>query len=487
MLAGVMEIMACGGTTDGIFAIFANRLVLYEMKNFRFLALVAMAAALISCEPPIGGVHVDTTQLSFPGEGGTQTLQIKAGMAWKIEVPADLYWLSVSPTSGSSSAEVTVTASPNKMKDQGREVELIINYEGSQKRVTVSQAKADGEPVFTLSKNSFDVSADGGEISFTVVSDASDYDFTIVENWIEVAAVEGNRYDGQTVKLKIAANDKKAERTGVISVCTKDGSCYPVSVKQAGFSGAVYEHLNVAFRYTATWCGHCPYMDETFHLVKKDRADFDFVTIHGSAGYPLYFSGSDALMSAYQVQGFPTGVINGWKEFGNSHNVTSNASKMKNELDAFEKSFTCVAGVSVSSTVADGKISVSAEVETSISGEYRISAFLLESGIVEAQTYFPDGGDTQTLEDFVHDNVARKALTGSVTGDKFNAVATEKTSFSWSADLDKSWKEKNLSVAVLVHRPYGSVKKSNQNYPDFYVVNAAVAPAGKSVTMKYAE
>ena len=74
-----------------------------------------------------------------------------------------------------------------------------------------------------------------------------------------------------------------------------------------------------------------------------------------------------------------------------------------------------------------------------------------------------------------------------MTGDKFNAVATEKTSFSWSADLDKSWKEKNLSVAVLVHRPYGSVKKSNQNYPDFYVVNAAVAPAGKSVTMKYAE
>lgn len=197
------------------------------MKNFRFLALVAMAAALISCEPPVGGVHVDTTQLSFPGEGGTQVLHIKAGMAWQIEVPADLYWLSVSPKSGSSSAEVTVTVSPNKMKDQSREVELVINYEGSQKRVTVSQEKADGEPVFTLSKNTFDVSADGGEISFTVVSDAADFDFTIVENWIQVVSFEGNRYDGQNVKVNIAANDKKAARTGVISVCTKMAPAIP--------------------------------------------------------------------------------------------------------------------------------------------------------------------------------------------------------------------------------------------------------------------
>ncbi len=457
------------------------------MKNFRFLALVAMAAALISCEPPVGGVHVDTTQLSFPGEGGTQVLHIKAGMAWQIEVPADLYWLSVSPKSGSSSAEVTVTVSPNKMKDQSREVELVINYEGSQKRVTVSQEKADGAPVFSLSSNSFDVSADGGEFSVTVVSDGSDYDVESNATWISVVSREGNRYDGETLTFSVAPNEKKEARTGVLSICTKGGTCNPVTVNQAAFAGTTYEHLNVAFRYTAVWCGHCPYMDETFHLVKSARDDFDFVTIHGSAGNPLYFSDSNALMSAYDVKGFPTGVINGWKEFGNSHNVTSNANKLKKELDAFEKDFTCVAGVSVSSTVADGKVSVSADVETSVSGEYRISAFLLESGIVETQTYLPDDGDTQELKNFVHDNVARKTLTASPVGDKFNAVAAEKTSFSWSADVDKSWKEKNLAVAVVVLRPYGAVKKVNSNYPDFYVVNAAVAPAGKSVAMKYEE
>ena len=458
------------------------------MKNFRFLALVAMAAALISCEAPISGVHVDTTNLSFPGEGGKQTLQIKAGMPWTIEIPADLYWLSVSPKSGTGSADVTVTASPNKMKDNGRNVELVVNYESGQIRVAVEQAAGEGEPTFSISQNSFEVPADGGEISFTVVSDAVGYDVTIVDKWITSVSREGNRYDGETLKFSVAANDKKAERTGVVSVCTEGGTCYSVMVKQAPFDGALYEHFNVGFRYTATWCGHCPYMDETFKLVKSRRDDFDFVTIHGSNGYPLYFSDSNSLMNTYNVNGFPTGVINGWKEFSNSHNVESNASKLVRLLDEYESTFACMAGVSVNSTVADGKITVNAQVETSLSGKYLVSAFLMESGIVEAQTLFPDSGDTQTLKDFVHDNVARLTLTGKATGDPFDAVAATKTSFSWTATLDESWNKEKLSVVVLVQSPYGAdVKKPNKKYPDNYVMNAAFAPAGGSFEMKYAE
>ena len=456
------------------------------MKYYLLLALAAVSAALISCEPAITGVRVDSSNLSFPGEGGTQTLKVKAGTAWEIAVPADLNWLTVSPKSGTSSADVTVTASPNKMKDQDRSVELVINYEGNQIRVNVDQSRAEGEPVFTLSKNSIDADAEGGEFSVTVVSDGSDYDVESNAKWITVVSREGNRYDGETLRFSVAPNEKKEARSGVLSVCTKNGTCNPVTVNQAAFSGATYEHLNVAFRYTATWCGHCPYMDETFHMVKDRRDDFDFVTIHGSAGYPLYFNDSNSLMSAFQVGGFPTGIINGWKEFSNSHNVSANADNLEGELNTFEKTFSCLAGVSVNSTAAaDGKITVNAEVETSISGGYQISAFLLESGIVEAQTYFPDNGPTTELKDFVHDNVARATLTASALGDAFNAVAGEKTSFSWSVTPDKSWNAKNLSVAVLVHRAYGDVKKNNKKYPDYYVANAALAPIGKSVEMKY--
>lgn len=455
------------------------------MKYYLLLALAVVTAALTSCEPPINGVRVDSTNLSFPGEGGTQTLKVKAGTAWEINVPADLNWLNVSPKSGTSSADVTVTASANKMKDQDRNVELIINYEGNQIRVNVNQAHGEGEPVFQLSQSSVEVGSEGGEFSVNVVSDAADYDVDINAKWITSVSRKGNRYDGETLTFSVAPNEKKEARTGVVSICTKSGTCNPVTVNQAAFAGATYEHLNVAYRFTAVWCGHCPYLDETFHMVKDRRDDFDYVTVHGSAGYPLYFNDSNSLMSAFQVGGFPTGIINNWKEFGNSHNVSANADNLENELDAFEKTFSCVAGVSVKSTVADGQIKVDAEVETSISGKYQVSAFLLESGIVEAQTYFPDNGPTTELKDFVHDNVARATLTASALGDAFDAVATEKTQFSWTVTPDKSWKEKNLSVAVLVHRAYGDVKKNNKKYPDYYVVNAALAPVGKSVEMKY--
>jgi len=228
-------------------------------------------------------------------------------------------------------------------------------------------------------------------------------------------------------------------------------------------------------------------MDETFKLVKSRRDDFDFITIHGSDGYPLYFADSNTLMNAYNVNGFPTGVVNGWQEFNNSHNVESNANALEDVLDKFDKTFACVAGVSVSSSIADGKINVEAQVESSISGEYLVSAFLLESGIVEEQTLFPDGEPTKTIKDFVHDNVARKTLTKSVKGDSFEAVAGTPQSFNWSVSLDKTWKKDQLSVVVLVHRPYTNVKKPNKKYPDYYVVNANVAPAGKSVAYKYAE
>ena len=248
----------------------------------------------------------------------------------------------------------------------------------------------------------------------------------------------------------------------MISVCTKNGSCYPVSITQGAFEGKLFAHLNTAFRFTAVWCGHCPYMDETFKTVKASRSDFDYITVHASAGYPLYYSDANALTKAYVIEGFPTGIVNGWKEFGNSHDVASNAKKLSNVLNDFNKKTLCVAGVSVSSTVADGKVNVTAKVESSLNGSHFISAFLLESGIVETQTYFPDEGGSKELEDFVHDNVVRAKFTQSSVGDPFNAVAGKQETFSWSLPIDASWNAKNLSVVVLVHRPYADLKKENK-------------------------
>ena len=452
------------------------------MKQLHFLLLAALSAALISCEQPINGVKIEQDSFVFTAEGGTQTLDLKADMPWSIALDDDS-WCSVSPASGSNSTSVTVRVQPNPMKDRERSTRAVISYNEQTLSVQIRQEKNTGEAVFSINPKTVEVAAEGGQFSFTVVSDAVDYDITIVDKWIKEISRTGDRYSGEALTFEASVNGG-GSRSGVVSVCTKDGSCIPVMVNQAG---SPYTRLNMAYRFTATWCGYCPYMDNALQTYKKDHADFDFITLHASANYPLYFADSETLATTYKVQGFPTGIINGWKEFDNNTNVDKAVTALGDEIAAFNDTFLCTAGISLSSTLTSGGISVEATVETSENGDYSVVAFLLESGIVQAQAY--NGTGSGSIDDFVHDNVARKTLTKSVKGDNFTATAKTPVKFSWSSSIDASWNVENLSVAVLVFRPYGDLanKKGSKNYPDNYVVNAAVAAAGKSFEMKYAD
>lgn len=455
------------------------------MKRFSLIALAALAAALMSCEQPINGVKIDTNSIVFNAEGGSQTLEVKADMPWTITLDDDS-WVSVSPTSGSSTTNVTVRVQPNPMKDRERSARLTVSYNEQTLTVDVRQEKKGGDPVFSINPKSFDVTYAGGEISFTVVSDAQDYDITIVDAWITEVSRQGDRYTGETLTYSVAPNMQKDARSGVVSVCLKDGSCIPVTINQTGFSGKTYAHMNIGYRFTATWCGYCPYMDSVFQAVRESNSDFDFVTLHASKGYPLYFPDSDELTNVYAIDGFPTGVINGWKEVDNVTNVAAGASKLQDVLKEFNETFLCVAGISVTTQLTDGGISVEATVETSVDGDFAVTAFVLESGIVKSQTYYPAEGGSTTLADFVHDNVARTTLTSNVTGDSFTVKAGEPMHFGWSVATEDDWNRDKLSVAVIVSRPYDDTSlKTKKKYPDYYFVNAVVAPAGKSVEMAY--
>lgn len=458
------------------------------MKQLHFLLLAALSAALISCEQPINGVKIEQDSFVFTAEGGTQTLDLKADMPWSIALDDDS-WCSVSPASGSNSTSVTVRVQPNPMKDRERSTRAVISYNEQTLSVQIRQEKNTGEAVFSINPKTVEVAAEGGQFSFTVVSDAVDYDITIVDSWIKEVSRSGDRYTGETLTFQAAPNAKPDARNGVVSICTKDGSCIPVMVNQAGFSGKTYARLNMGFRFTATWCGWCPYMDAYFHAARNAKIGFDFITVHASQGYPMYFTDSDQLVKAYNISSFPSGVINGWMGVDNDTDTASGVSTISNAISKFNNTFLCVAGVSVSSQLSDGSIAVEATVEASLGGDYAVSAILLESGIVQEQAHFAaDGSSSWTDKDFVHDNVARKTLTSSVMGDSFTATAATPVKFNWSAQLDASWKAENLSVAVLVFRPYDDTSlKDKKKYPDNYVVNAAVAAAGKTFEMKYAD
>ena len=461
------------------------------MKITRILTFAAIAAVLFSCEQlPVdnetpAGFSIDKSSLEIPGAGGEASLEITSPSPWAADCSA-ASWLAVDPASGNAgTTTVKVTVSPNPSKESDRSGKIIIKYGDVSFPIKVTQGKSLEEGVFSIDKKSFDIPAAGGEFEITVISDVQEYDVTLVEDWLSVVSRQGDRHTGEVIRLAASGNMNDT-RTGVVSICTKDGSCIPVMVNQEGWPR--FAHMNIGYRFTATWCGWCPYMDETFHKVADNPANrFGYITFHASKGYPMYITESNTLASYYKVEGYPTGILNGWKEIDNYTDTDANASNVAGFIQDFEEKFPCIAGISVSTSVSGSTLSAEATVNA-FPGDYLISAFVLESGIVAEQSYYLTSGGSQKLKDFVHDNVARAALSKSAKGDSFT-VGTEPVTFSWSKEISSDWVPANLSVAVVLMRPYGDLadKKDKKTYPNNYVVNSVIVPAGSSKDMEYAQ
>ena len=350
--------------------------------------------------------------------------------------------------------------------------------------------------VFSITPESVTVPAEGGEFEFTVVSTKLEYEITIVNDWITRLSRSGDRMKGETFRFNASANEGESARSGVVSVCTNDGVCVPVMVSQAAKASSGEEeskpfvHNNIGFRFTGTWCGWCPYMDEVFHTIAADESmRFNYVAFHNSDAMAI--ADGSKLETIYKVTGFPTGVLNGLKNIDNYADISYTVARLKDAISQFEGAFTCDAGIGVGSELDINLLSIKATVKA-VPGDYMLSAFLLESGIVEPQAYYyyDDGGTTisKTLSDFLHDNVARKTLSKSPSGDAFTATE-EETVFEWEVILNSAWSKENLSVAVVVLRPYGadSANKADSTFPDNFVVNSVIVPVGTTKEIEYAE
>ena len=185
------------------------------------------------------------------------------------------------------------------------------------------------------------------------------------------------------------------------------------------------------------------------------------------------------LETAYKITGYPTGILAVWKAIDNYTNTNTTVSKIHSNLESFLSSFPCTVKPSATAKIEDGKVVVSASVNSIIDSEYAVAAVVLESGIISTQTYYPPQGATQHITDFVHDNIARKALTESLKANSFfEAKAGEPVEFSWSVPFDESWNPENLSVAVWVYSSYGDLAslKAKRTFPDNYIANVCIVP-----------
>ena len=90
-----------------------------KLRNF-ILGAVAAVVAFASCqkEPALDSSKLELSQktMVFEKAAGSQTMTITAGKTWVAQFPDGVEWVSVTPKTGSASADpqnITVTVLPN--------------------------------------------------------------------------------------------------------------------------------------------------------------------------------------------------------------------------------------------------------------------------------------------------------------------------------------------------------------------------------------
>lgn len=449
------------------------------MKHFSSVFFALFLLAFSACTKSNSGneqgvfFKIVTSSVDFDMNSGEKEIEFTAPGAWTAE-SGDDSWCTITPTSGNGSGKITVSVSENESGDP-RSTKVSFTCGGLTLSSTVNQ---EGNPdALSITPSSIEIEAQASDFSI-VVKSSKEYDVTLVDSWISIVSREGAPATGETINFHAEENpvsEDGAARMGIVSICTKDGSCIPVKVNQKGqFSRKV-----LAMRFTAQWCGWCPYMDETFHKAAELEPKFDYLTIHCDPSYELYFTESGTLADAYNIQGYPSGVIAGWKSFDNNTNTDNAAKSVKIICNDFDTRFPNSVGIKATATFEGNRLTAHADIYSNETEELKVVAIVTEDGVVARQALYGTDGSSSTINDFVHDRIARKTLTASIMGDTISAEAGKAVSMDWNCAVASSWNKENLSVLVYVYKEYKDIYrtyKKEKKFPDYYIVNSSSVP-----------
>ena len=191
----------------------------------RFLPLLTwlgLALLFAGChEDPY--LTVNPSNLSFPEEGGSQTIQVSANYAWTASVSGSGF--KISPASGEGVGTVTVTAPAASSSD---EVTGSVSFqsEGLTAGVTLKQAAKSTINVGSVSR----IPVEGGTVTVDIQYNT---DFTVeiesaAQSWISYAGTKSLSSGKLTFDFK--ANDSTDPRTGKVTVKDKSGKVSPITL-----------------------------------------------------------------------------------------------------------------------------------------------------------------------------------------------------------------------------------------------------------------
>ncbi len=179
--------------------------------------------------------------------------------------------------------------------------------------------------------------------------------------------------------------------------------------------------------YTGTWCGYCPEMAYKIEQVVKEKENVIAVAIHNDRSFPK-FKGTDKLLRALNIPGYPTGTINRiyqWTKWLSSPEQVYHYLSEKKNL-----------GLAINSSLSGEELAVKVKVHYDVKskGQNKLVVYLLENGLIASQANYYNENPLShwyqkgnPIEDFEHNHVARMVMTdvfGDIIPDDKNATGS---------------------------------------------------------------
>ena len=420
-------------------------------------------------------------EFNVGSEGGTVTVELKSNVDFECKITEGSAWLAEDKTRSTVSTQTrrfTVAANPEETPRTARIV--FSNKEnGLSETVTVMQA---GVVFFSVDPKSVSVKGEGDTFSVAVNSTLGFGVYSLPE-WIEVLST-GTRANTAVLSFRAAPNPHLDSRSGTILIRNDAGTQFSVSVRQEGADTQSFDwsrpfyHRSLIFCFTADWCGYCPIMHTSLEYAHEQLPDrFISINVHGNSS-SYKFSGYDALDGQFDVTGYPTGYMDGRRIIDN-YSETAYWNYVKRNLDEQESNYPCVTTAGVESTLSNGNVSVNVLMYFKEAGDYKVTVYLTESGIIGYQSDHVNGD----RNNYRHDDVARISLTAPL-GDKISVPAPRTVlERNYKVTVPAPYRPENMRVLVFIQRPFGSaVRLQDGPYGDDYVDNCFYTEVGTYVS-----
>lgn len=340
-----------------------------------------------------------------------------------------------------------------------------------------------GDVFFEVSPEAVTLSCESQSFAVTVSTNQSYHaDIPSTASWISAGSVSGSQDGGFQHLFNVSKNDGE-ERQAVISFCTDDGVCHPVTITQKKEDSSISEfdwnksfyRRSLFMRFTATWCGYCPNMAKSVKMAQQELPDkIEAVNIH-VGGSNLQFDKYSGLVNQYAITGYPSGILDGRRLVENYNNAYT-VSLIKQYMEESGKNYPVSSTIGFDSYFFGNTLSLDLQLYLREAADYKVTVLLLESGIVGYQADNYDGSH----QDYVHNDVARMVINDNVTGDSFSTTAgCAVKQLSYSVSVPSSYVKDNLRILVYVQRAFGSQSVlSTADYGGYYVDNCVSGKAG---------